>query len=71
MLIDPYINILKRERIYQTKKPITKPQEWERKKCKSCAAYQSSQNYGMCAFPNNKACKYYEKRNNSSNRGFF
>ena len=62
MLIDPYLDILNRELPYPIKKTVNKPQEWERKKCKSCAAYQSSQNYGMCAFPNNKACKYYEKR---------
>ena len=62
MLIDPYLDILNRELPYPIKKNIPKLQEWERKKCKSCAAYQSSQNYGMCAFPNNKACKYYEKR---------
>lgn len=36
--------------------------EWKRKKCKSCLAYQKYINYGMCAFPNNNACKYYKKQ---------
>jgi hypothetical protein len=62
MLITPYIESLSESfKKRKIKQPDKKTMDWERKKCKSCSAYQSSENYGMCAFPNNKACKYYEK----------
>ncbi len=61
-LIDPYIEILKRENILVPKKTIIKSQEFERKKCKSCIKYEKYMSFGVCSNPNKKACKLYIKK---------
>ena len=62
MLIDPYLEILKRENFVGWKrKSVPKVEEWERKKCKSC--YNFTMAYQQCSRnPNNKACELYCKR---------